>query len=148
MPEEIIINNERHTCTSSEDVATKLNDYFSSIADIFGSDNCDNIGPDLSKLKTYVNEQIPHDTFFNIPYITPEQVSASLLALDSSKAIGLDGIGPRIIKSVANIISTGIASLINKSIATGKFPDKLKVAKVWLFAKFQPLLLFSDTTPA
>ena len=48
--------------------------------------------------------------------------------LDSSKAIGLDGIGPRIIKSVANIISTSIASLINKSIATGKFPDKLKVA--------------------
>ena len=78
-----------------------------------------------------MNEKIPHDTFFNIPYITPEQVSASLLALDSSKAIGLDGIGPRIIKSVANIISTSIASLLNKSIATGKFPDKLKVAKVF-----------------
>ena len=41
LPEEIIINNERYT--SSEDVATKLNDYFSSISDIFGSDNCDNI---------------------------------------------------------------------------------------------------------
>ena len=62
-------------------------------------------------------------------------MSASLLALVSSKAIGLDGIGPRIIKSVANIISTGIASLINKNIATGKFPDKLKVAKVFPIRK-------------
>ena len=52
------------------------------------------------------------------------------MALDSSKAIWLDGIGPRIIKSVTNILSLSIAALINKSIATGKFPDKLKLAKV------------------
>ena len=53
------------------------------------------------------------------------------MALDSSKAIGLDGIGPRIIKSVANILSLSIAALINKSNATGKFPDKLKLAVVF-----------------
>ena len=48
--------------------------------------------------------------------------SSGIMALDSGKAIGLDGIGPRIIKSVANLLSTSIAVLINKSIVTGNSP--------------------------
>ena len=129
LPEEIIVDNERHT--SSEDVASKLNEYFSTISDKFGSDNPDNVGPDLSKLTTFVNDKIPDDIYFKIPYITQEQVAISLMNLDSNKAIGLDGIGPRIIKSAANVLSDSISSLINKSIATGKFPDRLKLAKVY-----------------
>ena len=129
LPDEIVINNER--CTSSEKVATKLNEYFSSISNIFGIDNRDSTDPDLTHLTNFVNDKVPNGVYFQIPNITQEQVSASIMALDSSKAIGLDGIGPRIIKSVANILSLSIAALINKSIATGKFPDKLKLAKVF-----------------
>ena len=129
LPDEIIINNERYT--SSEDVATKLNEYFSSISDVFGIDNRDSFDPDLTNLTNFVNDKVPNNVYFKIPNITPEQVSASIMALDSSKAIGLDGIRPRIIKSVPNILSLSIAALINKSITTGKFPDKLKLAKVF-----------------
>ena len=155
MPDEIIINNERYTSlekvatklneytssekvatklneyTSSEKVATKLNEYFSSISDIFGIDNQDSLDIDLTHLTNFVNDKVPNGIYFQIPNITPEQVSASFMALDSSKAIGLDGIGPRIIKSVANILSLSIAALINKSNTTRKFPDKLKFAKVF-----------------
>ena len=106
----------------------RLNEYFSSISDVFGIDNRDSLDPDLTN---FVNDKVPNNVYFKIPNITPEQVSASIMALDSSKAIGLDGIGPRIIKSVANILSLSIAALINKIIATGKFPDKLKHAKVF-----------------
>ena len=129
LPDEIIINNERYT--SSEDVATKLNEYFSSISDVFGIANRDSLDPNLTNLTNFVNDKVPNNVYFKISYITPEQVSASIMALDSSKAIGLEGIGPRIIKSIANILSLSIAALINKSIATGKFPDKLKLAKVF-----------------
>ena len=129
LPDEIVINNERYT--SSEKVATKLNEYFSSISDIFGIDNRDSTDPDLTHLTNFVNGKVPNGVYFQIPNITQEQVSASIVALDSRKAIGLDGIGPRIIKSAANILSLSIAALINKSIATGKFPDKLKLAKVF-----------------
>ena len=40
-------------------------------------------------------------------------------------------IGPRIIKSVANLLSTSKAVLINKGIVIGKFSDQLKLAKVF-----------------
>ena len=99
LPDEIVINNERYT--SSEKVATKLNEYFSSILNIFGIDNRDSTDPDLTHLThltNFVNDKVPKGVYFQIPNITQEQVSASIMALDSSKAIGLDGIGPRIIK--------------------------------------------------
>ena len=129
MPDEIIINNERYT--SSEKVSTKLNEYSHLFQIFFGIDNQDSLDLDLTRLTNFVNDKVPNGIYFQIPNITPEQVSASIMALDSSKAIGLDGIEPRIIKSVANILSLSIAALINKSNTTGKFQDKLKFAKVF-----------------
>ena len=77
-----------------------------------------------------MNDKVPNDIYFKIPNIVREQISASIVALDSSKAIGIDGIEPRIIIFVANLLSLSIDALLNKSFATGKFPDKLKLAKV------------------
>ena len=82
-------------------------------------------------MATSVRVLFEHPSYFQISNITQEQVSVSIMTLDSSKAIGLDGIGPRILKYVANILSLSIGALINKNIATGKFPDKLKLAKVF-----------------
>ena len=50
--------------------------------------------------------------------------------LDSSKATGVDGLGPRIIKLAANILTLSITILINKSINAGQVPTQLKFAKV------------------
>ena len=74
---------------------------------------------------------MPNGIFFQIPLITPGQVSAIISALDPSKAIGIDDLGPRILKTIGQTLSPSIAALINKSILTGKFPDKLKIAKVF-----------------
>ena len=74
---------------------------------------------------------MPNGIFFQIPLITPGQVSAIISALDPSKVIGIDGLGPRILKTIGQTLSPSIAALINKSILTGKFPDKLKIAKVF-----------------
>ena len=99
-----------------------------------------------------MNNKVPNDIYFTIPTITSEKLSTFITALDSDKAIGLDGIGPRIIKSVANLLSTIIAVLINKSIVTGKFPDQLKLAKVFPIYKsgsksdpwnYRPILILS-----
>ena len=48
---------------------------------------------------------------------------------DPSKATGLDGIGPKIIKMAVNCLSPVIADLIDKSINTGSFPSQMKNAK-------------------
>ena len=51
--------------------------------------------------------------------------------MDSSKATGLDGLGPRILKLAVNCLSPSIAALIIKSLATGQFPYQLKQAKIF-----------------
>ena len=51
--------------------------------------------------------------------------------MELSKATGLDGLGPRIIKLAVDSLSPSIARLINKSIETGVFPSQLKIAKVY-----------------
>ena len=74
---------------------------------------------------------MPNGVYFKIPTITPQQVSASINALDSFTAMGLDGLGPRIAKPISHVLLPNIAALINKSLLAGSFPDQLKFAKVF-----------------
>ena len=74
---------------------------------------------------------IPLDTFFHIPKITVNQVSEFINGLNPAKATCLDGIGPRILKLASTVLSPSITALINKSIETAKFPDQLKMAKLY-----------------
>ena len=127
LPEEVIIDDIRYT--KSEDIAAKLNEYFSSISDIFRNNDPSNLNTDLAELKEFVNSKVPNGIFFQIPFINPGQVSAIISALDPSKAIGIDGLGPRILKTIGQTLSPSIAALINKSILTGKFPSIAKVNK-------------------
>lgn len=129
LPEEIIIDNER--ITEPEDIAQKLNIYFSSVADIFSENNIDASNLDTEHINNFVNNKVPAHTFFTIPFITVEQVVFHINNLESSKATGLDGLGPRLLKTMASVISQPIAMLINKSIVTGIFPSQLKQAKIF-----------------
>ena len=53
-----------------------------------------------------------------------------LCSLYSSKSIGPDGIGPKILKIAAPIITKSLAYILNQSILSGYFPDQLKEARV------------------
>ena len=125
LPKELIIDNE--CITNSAEISQKLNTYFTSIVNILNQ--TDNEAPSLNteKISQYVDNKTPNDTFFTIPFITPEQVTNYINKLKCSKATGL---GPRILKVDVCAISPSIAKLINKSIATGCFPFRLKQAKV------------------
>ena len=130
LPEELVINDEH--ITDSVDIANKLNKYFASVAEILNDSNSiRNISNlDFDKISCFIDKKVPKDIHFVIPFITSEQVFVHINELDSTKATGLDGLGPRIIKLVAQALSPSIAALINKSIATGQFPAQLKHAKV------------------
>ena len=103
LPDEILINDQ--TYTDSKDIALKSNEFFASVCDqfSFGNDPADH--PDLNELKTYVESKVPSHVNFTVPYITPEEANAFLHALDPTKATGIDGLGPRILKMAANILS-------------------------------------------
>ena len=60
---------------------------------------------DIDKLQHFTNSKLPGDTFFHIPLITRGQVISFINKLDSTKATGIDGLGPKIIKLAADILS-------------------------------------------
>ena len=95
MPSELIFENE--SVTDSKEIATKLNNYFASVAKILNNQNTDTSDPDLSKLQDFVNSKVPNNISFKLPYTTNDQVASYMSALDASKATGLDGLGPKII---------------------------------------------------
>ena len=53
-----------------------------------------------------------------------------LSTLDISKATGLDGIGPKLLKISSGIIIKSITYIVNNCIRSGKFPTSWKLAKV------------------
>ena len=57
LPDELIINDE--TFTGSENVATKLNEYFTSIADILDKNQDKSTDPDLDRLQHFTNSKLP-----------------------------------------------------------------------------------------
>ena len=110
---------------------TPLNKYFASVAEQFQDNNSNVSNTDYDKIRHFVNSKVPSNISFNIPFITTEQVSTYIKRLDSSKAMGLDGSWPRLLRLAVNCLLSSIAALINKSLATGQFPFQLKQAKIF-----------------
>ena len=129
LPGELIVNGVQFT--DSQTIASKFNEFFTSIAQILDDTDTDSNDLNVNKLREFVNDKVPDDTHFSIPFITTEQVMSYIRILDPSKATGLDGLGPKIIKLAANSISPFISTLINKSIISGTFLSQLKCAKVF-----------------
>ena len=55
---------------------------------------------------------------------------ATLNTLNVTKATGLDGLTPKILKTSANAIAPTLLKIINTSLQNGQFPEPLKIAKL------------------
>ena len=75
----------------------------------------------LINLNDFVSSKIPENTYFKILLITSDQVLSFINKLDAS----IDGLGQRVTKMAANILSPSIATLINKHVLTGTFPSQM-----------------------
>ena len=124
-----MINNDR--INDAKEIASKLNAYFTSIAENSSTGNTFN----TEKSIQFIDSKVPGHIKFNIQFINTEQVNSYINKLDLAKATGLDDLGPRIIKLAVDSLSPSIAKLINKSIKNGEFPSQLKIAKFSLFLK-------------
>ena len=62
--------------------------------------------------------------------MTHDELLSSIRSLDSTKATGLDGIMPRIIKLSSDVLVHPLLKIINISIINGNFPDTLKLGKI------------------
>ena len=131
MPDELITGDK--TFNTHTDVINKLNAFFANI-----SETIQKTTPDTSqsteyvpsKLNEHVNSRIPNNVFFKIPTLTMNNLKSTQNSLDATKATGLDGISPRILKLAGDVIAPSLLTMINMSFETGHFPDILKTAKL------------------
>ena len=109
--------------TERNEIANKFNNYFT------------NIGPLLaSKINTNCNK-------------TFEQFMPTPSSLPSKNSSGVDGISPKLLKTIKNELIKPVTLIINQCINTGIFPDKLKVAKVVPVFKSNDATIFSNYRP-
>jgi hypothetical protein len=108
-------------------IVKELNKHFISISNIVTKTSFSN--KNFLDLKKHLDLKLENITF-DIKFITPFEVRKIIDKLNINKSTGLDGIGPRILKYCGDTITPCIASIINNSISSGVFPDKLKEARV------------------
>ena len=112
-------------------VIEKLNLFFSKISEKIVSEHPQQDLPfDFDKLTSYVNAKVPDNIKFTIPLMKNTDLISIIGSLDATKATGLDGITPKILKKSADIVNPSLLKIISISISTGQFPDLLKVAKI------------------
>ena len=72
----------------------------------------------------------PCEVEFNFTRTTPEEIVEIIRKMKPKSSSGLDNISCRLMKDISDIIAIPLTSLINQSLQSGIFPDKLKIAKV------------------
>ncbi|KAG8286904.1 hypothetical protein J6590_108626 [Homalodisca vitripennis] len=108
-------------------IAISFNDYFINVTDALLKDlssvqpkydKCDNHKPGNTLLK------------FQCPPLTETELIQIFDSLKNKSSSGYDGVPVKLIKFVKHSLSKPLLHLINSSLITGIFPDKLKVSKV------------------
>ena len=67
---------------------------------------------------------------FIIAYVSEEEIIEIINNLDVKKGNGPSSIPTKLLQSIVNLIIVPLCKIINISLATGKFPDAIKIAKV------------------
>ena len=81
-------------------------------------------------MSQYTHSLILDDVNFKLPLMKLTDLVACMKSLDTTKATGIDGITPGVIKRSADVTAPSILHIINISIQLGQFPDLLKIAKL------------------
>ena len=70
------------------------------------------------------------DTSFAFDLVIPSEVKLEISRIPNNKSHGLYSCPTQILKCSSNVISNTLAEIINLSISTGIYPNKLKMAKI------------------
>ena len=117
----IISDGIQHTTPKS--IASALNSFFASI----GRRLADKIRTTWSNRNLVLKQPLSQ---LQLTELEESFVLQQLTTLKANKAIGLDKISARLLKSSANTITPSVTKLLNLSIRTGKFPKLWKCSKI------------------
>ena len=122
-PEYITINESKVTDKTS--IVNHFNEYFGEI----GSTMASNIPTVNNAVFTdYLQANI--NTNFKFVPVTIAKVSKIIKQISPKNSVGYDGISNNLLKFLEPILLNPLTVIINQSLKSGIFPDKLKVAKI------------------
>ena len=117
--------------TENKDMANRFNTFFSTVGSKLAS-----------KFTSVRSDQINipiNENLFSFNLVSPETVSKIISNLDNNKAVGMDGVSVKILKSGSPLLSQILSFLFNKSLIIGKVPQ------IWKTKRVSPL--FKDGDP-
>ena len=107
-------------------IVNKFNDFFFI-----------NIRPNLISNVSIVSHETHHKylirnilTSFNVSLVDENHIAKTLASLRTKNSCGHDGISKKLLKFISPALLKPFTIVINQSLITGIFPDKLKIAKV------------------
>ena len=111
--------------TNPEEIANKFYEYFTSI----GPNLASKIPPASKSFREFIN-RVPSKPLPNFAPVTSKELYEIVKNFKDGKAPGVDDIPISIIKKTVDVISDPLVSIINSSLSSGVFPDKLKISKI------------------
>ena len=129
IPDEMILDGQPTTDTLS--ILEKLNQFFSTISERLQAEQPqDSPEFDSTYLDNYIKTKIPNHIQFSISFMKLTDLITCMNSLDVTKATGLDGLTPKILKKSAEVVAPTLLKIINISFINGQFPETLKKAKL------------------
>ena len=105
-------------------IGNTLNEYFATLGDKLASAIPEASGTFLN----YLDPPLLNTSYFD-PIISQE-VESEITTLSESKAYGLYSSPVKLLKPARSVISLPLAEIFNKSILSGIYPAKFKLAKI------------------
>ena len=107
--------------TDQQDIADEFGRYFSSIVGVLGEgDRCVDAGEHLRTCESQ----------FEFNRIEEEDVLKLLCSLDPNKAVGVDKICAKLLRTAASGIRHNLTSLFNTSLKCGELPSEWNSARI------------------
>ena len=127
----IVINGK--TIKDNQQITEKFNDFFLNI----GTNLAASLEKNTSKThRSYLNSNIL--TSFGFSLVDEDHIDKIMKSLKNKTSSGHDGISVKLLKYLSPALLKPLTLIINQSLITGLFPEKLKIAKV------QPLFKKGD----
>jgi len=119
---ELIVNNTKILLIQK--TCDNLNSYFCTVGEKLAA----KISSNRQDFINYCDTPLPNSMF--CAPVTPDEIKSIVSKFRNNKSPGSDNIGPKLLKSVLDIIVYPLVYLYNLSFSTGRVPEALKIAKV------------------
>ena len=113
-----------HDCGDRKAIAEEFNNFFATVGERNGHTNSEG----NCNFRDYLTHKT--DKFFSFRQIDNTATIRIIKNMKISQSKGHDGISSELVKLINNDISHCITLIINQSLTSGIFPDRLKIAKV------------------